>query len=73
MSPLDWQEFQGRYHVGDVVEGRVSKVVPFGAFVQIDGFDGLFVGLESVEVGSVVTGRIAGIDPEKTRFSLTAA
>ncbi len=26
-----------RYHVGDVVEGEVTRLVPFGAFVLLEG------------------------------------
>ena len=76
MTPRNWQEFQDRHHVGDVVTGRVTKVVPFGAFVEVDGFDGLLVGPvvgpDAPAVGTTVSARIAGIDNETTRFSLTA-
>ena len=36
-QPNDWQTFKERYHVGDVVEGTVTRVADFGIFVQIDG------------------------------------
>jgi len=35
--PDPWQHVEDRYRVGEVVSGRVSRVVPFGAFVQLDG------------------------------------
>ena len=37
-----WQEFAGSHQVGQLVYGRVTKLVPFGAFVQVgDGIEGL--------------------------------
>jgi small subunit ribosomal protein S1 len=37
-----WQEFAGNHRVGELVYGRVTKLVPFGAFVQVgDGIEGL--------------------------------
>jgi small subunit ribosomal protein S1 len=37
-----WQEFATGHRVGELVYGRVTKLVPFGAFVQVgDGIEGL--------------------------------
>jgi len=37
-----WQEFAGSHEVGQLVYGRVTKLVPFGAFVQVgEGIEGL--------------------------------
>ena len=37
-----WQEFATAHKVGELVYGRVTKLVPFGAFVQVgDGIEGL--------------------------------
>ncbi len=37
-----WQEFATGHKVGELVYGRVTKLVPFGAFVQVgDGIEGL--------------------------------
>jgi small subunit ribosomal protein S1 len=37
-----WQEFAGSHRVGELVYGRVTKLVPFGSFVQVgDGIEGL--------------------------------
>ncbi len=37
-----WQEFASGHNVDQLVYGRVTKVVPFGAFVQVgDGIEGL--------------------------------
>ena len=37
-----WQEFAGNHQVSELVYGRVTKLVPFGSFVQVgDGIEGL--------------------------------
>ncbi len=37
-----WQEFASGHRVGELVYGRVTKLVPFGSFVQVgDGIEGL--------------------------------
>ena len=37
-----WQEFANGHQVGELVYGRVTKLVPFGAFVQVgEGIEGL--------------------------------
>jgi 4-hydroxy-3-methylbut-2-enyl diphosphate reductase len=35
--PDPWTEVAARYNPGDVVQGVVSRLVPFGAFVTLDG------------------------------------
>ncbi len=37
-----WQEFANAHRVGELVYGRVTKLVPFGAFIQVgEGIEGL--------------------------------
>jgi len=37
-----WQEFASDHRAGELVYGRITKLVPFGAFVQVgDGIEGL--------------------------------
>ncbi|NNC81915.1 MAG: 30S ribosomal protein S1 [Acidimicrobiales bacterium] len=37
-----WQEFANEHRAGELVYGRVTKLVPFGSFVQVgDGIEGL--------------------------------
>ena len=37
-----WQAFANNHRVGELVYGRVTKLVPFGAFIQVgDGIEGL--------------------------------
>ncbi|MCT9931576.1 hypothetical protein N5079_15280 [Planotetraspora sp. A-T 1434] len=69
---MSWQSFLARHQVGDVIEGVVTREVPFGSFVESDGFTGLAY-QESWPVGTRVSVRILAIDPEKQRFSLASA
>jgi small subunit ribosomal protein S1 len=65
--------------VGTIVSGRVTKLVPFGAFVGLDdGIAGLIHGSEllaaepgrEVRIGDVMTARIAEVDPPMRRIRL---
>ena len=38
---MSWQDFLARHQVGDVIEGVVTHQMPFGSFVESDGFTGL--------------------------------
>src|SRR5581483_7227402 len=71
------------YHEGDVVEGRVTKVVTFGAFVEIlAGVEGLVHiselaqhhvenPREVVSQGQAVNVKIIEVDAERRRLSLS--
>src|SRR3982074_3591153 len=77
-----WQRVLDTYNVGDELEGKVTKVVTFGAFVEImDGVEGLVHiselaphhienPREIVEQGDKVKVRILEIDSERRRLSL---
>jgi ribosomal protein S1 len=69
---MSWQDFVVRHSVGDVIEGVVTKEVPFGSFVESDGFTGL-AHEQSWPVGTRVSVRILAIDPERQRFSVAPA
>ena len=66
---MSWQDFLARHQVGDVVEGVVTKQVPFGSFVESDGCTGL-APQQSWPAGTRVSVRILAIDTENQRFSL---
>jgi ribosomal protein S1 len=69
---LSWQDFLARHQAGDVIEGVVTKQVPFGSFVESEGFTGL-AHQQSWPVGTRVSVRILAIDSENQRFSLASA
>ena len=72
-----WQRFVARHGVGDVVDGEVVSVVPFGAFVRVgEGVDGLapqssWPALPAA--GSHIRVRIAAVDADNHRVSFTPA
>jgi ribosomal protein S1 len=49
--PDPWTGIDEKYHVGDVINGAVSRIVPFGAFVQVEG------GIEGIIPNSELTSR----------------
>jgi small subunit ribosomal protein S1 len=78
-----WQQVIDTYDQGDVVEGRVTKVVTFGAFIEIvPGVEGLVHiseladhhvenPREVVTQGETVKARIIEMDAERRRLSLS--
>jgi small subunit ribosomal protein S1 len=78
-----WQRVIDTYRVGDELEGKVTKVVTFGAFVEImEGVEGLVHiselahhhvenPREIVEPGQDVRVKILEIDSERRRLSLS--
>jgi len=83
LLPKPWETVLDNYAVGQVVEGVVTKVAPFGAFVRLeDGIEGLVhiselsdrrVGHphEVVKEGDRVQARILRIEPEAKRMGLS--
>jgi small subunit ribosomal protein S1 len=79
-----WQRIVDTYNVGDELEGKVTKVVTFGAFVEIlDGVEGLVhiselaphhveSPREIVHPGDEIRVRILEIDSERRRLSLSS-
>ncbi|MGH2843376.1 MAG: S1 RNA-binding domain-containing protein, partial [Solirubrobacteraceae bacterium] len=78
-----WQRVVDTYNIGDELEGTVTKVVAFGAFVEIlDGVEGLVHiselaqhhvenPREIIQPGDPVRVRILEIDSERRRLSLS--
>jgi small subunit ribosomal protein S1 len=78
-----WQEFASSHEVGELVYGRVTKLVPFGAFVQVgEGIEGLVhiseMAVHHVEApeqvvtpGEELWVKIIDIDLDRRRISLS--
>jgi small subunit ribosomal protein S1 len=78
-----WQEFATNHRMGELVYGRITKLVPFGAFVQVgDGIEGLVhisemaahhVDLpeQVVTPGEELWVKIIDIDLQRRRISLS--
>ena len=76
-----WLKFTAKYTIGDIANGTVVRLVPFGAFVDIDGVDGLIHiselswkpikhPSEVLKEGQVVEVTIKDIDLENKKVSL---
>jgi small subunit ribosomal protein S1 len=78
-----WQEVVDKHDEGDVIEGRVTKVVTFGAFVEVvPGVEGLVHiselaqhhvenPREVVSQGDAVRAKIIEMDADRRRLSLS--
>jgi small subunit ribosomal protein S1 len=78
-----WRQQVKNFPIGSIIEGRVTKLVSFGAFVELgDGIEGLVHisemaprHIESpsqvVHVGDTVHVKVMEIDPERRRISLS--
>ena len=75
------QAILDRLQPGDVVEGQISNIVDFGAFVDLDGMDGLIHiselswshvnhPSEVLEIGQTVKVKVLDIDRDRQRISL---
>lgn len=83
LMPKPWDLVPGKYMVGDIVKGKVVRIVPFGAFVELEkGIDGLVhvsqISHEWLEnptsalkVGEEVEAKIIAIDHEKEKITLS--
>jgi small subunit ribosomal protein S1 len=83
MHPEPWSLVEERYHINDLVEGVVTRVVDFGAFIRIaDGVEGLIHRSELADVipqrisdlvqeGQLLLLRIIRIDSQRRRIGLS--
>ncbi len=84
LSPDPWTSVEGKYHAGDTIDGRVTKLMDFGAFVELEpGIEGLIPISEMswaqrimhpkdiLKVGDQVRMAVLSLDPAKRKFSLS--
>jgi len=82
LKPDPWNTVESRYQIGQVVEGVVTNVVKFGAFVRIEeGVEGLIHASEfvvgtgtyhqSTRAGDVIQVRITSIEGVRHRIGLS--
>ncbi len=75
------QQILGRLQPGQIVEGKISNIVDFGAFVDLDGIDGLIHiselswshvnhPSEVLAIGDTVRVKVLDIDRDRQRISL---
>ncbi len=70
-----WEGLEDRFKVGDKVRGTVSKIVPFGAFINIGrGLDGLLHISQAngpLQVGEEVEATVIAVDSTNQKLSLS--
>ncbi len=81
--PDPWEEVRHKYHQGDIIRGNVSRLVPFGAFVQVEGgIEGIIPNSELaarkvsnpedvVSVGQSVEVKVIDVRPDERRMTLS--
>jgi predicted RNA-binding protein with RPS1 domain len=81
--PDPWDEVAERFHVNDVVQGEVTRLVPFGAFVLLEGgVEGIIPNSELahrrvakpsdvVDAGQMVEVKVIDVRPEERRLTLS--
>jgi 4-hydroxy-3-methylbut-2-enyl diphosphate reductase len=83
IQPDPWEEFIAEYEVGDVIEGKITKTVDFGAFMEVKpGVEGLIhisqLSHEHVETveevvseGDVVEAEVINISSDERKIGLS--
>jgi len=83
LQPQPWELAADKYHEGDIIHGKVVRIVPFGAFVEVEkGIDGLVhvsqISHERIEtpatvlnVGDEVDAKIIHFDAVAKRLNLS--
>lgn len=83
LQPKPWTKAEENYPVGSVVEGKVVRIVPFGAFIALEPtIDGLIhisqIGVRRTEkieneinVGDMVRCKVLDVNAEAKRISLS--
>ncbi len=78
-----WEQVDSKYHVGEIIDGKVVQIKEYGVFVEIEpGMDGLVHISEmahkhvaspasEVQIGEIVKAQILDIDKENKRISLS--
>lgn len=82
-NPHPWDGIETRFAVGDIVTGKVARIAPFGAFIELEpGVDGLVhisqisrervVSVEkALSAGQMITAKVLKIDPKERKISLS--
>jgi len=70
LLPDPWLKAASSYIIGQIVEGKIAKITPFGAFVKVNGLDGL---VHISELGDKISDPNEVIkDGEKYKFKIVA-
>jgi len=75
-QPDPWQRVAERFQAGQVVTGTLTRLAPFGAFVDLgEGVEGLLptnqiAGQAGIEEGTAVRVKILNVEPDRQRIGL---
>jgi predicted RNA-binding protein with RPS1 domain len=66
--PDPWDEVGRKYHVGDIVKGKITRVVQAGAFIRLaEGIEGI---IPATEIGPDKRTRVEDVDLPKTEIDV---
>ena len=83
LQPQPWDLAAGKYAEGDIVHGKVVRIVPFGAFVELEkGIDGLVhvsqISHEWLEnptsvlsIGEEIDAKVLAFNPDEKKITLS--
>ena len=83
LQPDAWETFFEKTHVGDILRGKVARMAPFGAFVELEeGIEGLChvsemgpnhgaAGKRELDVGRELRFRVIRLSPSEKRIGLS--
>ena len=76
-----WLEATKKFKTGQMVDGEVSRITPFGLFIKLDDeinglihiteLDGETEAAKKFKVGDTVNAKIIAIDPDEHRIGLS--
>jgi ribosomal protein S1 len=77
-----WKNIDQRYHAGELIYGTVTRIVPFGAFVQVEGgIEGIIPNAElsskkggkgaAIQQGQEVEVKVLDVRPNERKMTLS--
>lgn len=80
LKPDPWQKVEDKYKAGEIIEGKIAKFNPFGAFIELDAeihgiihvseFGGIEEMRNALEVGKEYSFLIDSVKPQEKRILL---
>lgn len=80
--PDPWEDIKKKYNENDTITGTVTRIVPFGAFVQVDGVEGIIPtsempraragkGAPAINPGEEVLVKLINLRPDERKMTLS--
>lgn len=83
LQPDPWVVVSEKFHVGQLVKGKISRIVSFGAFIQLEpdleglihiselSYDHIERVEDAISVGQIVNAKIIKLIPDEQKIGLT--